>query len=87
MPVSTVFENIESGASIEEIAEWFHITREQIVTVIEFAARSLDPPAPTQTPSTNGRCSFSLIKAPPPLCAFTLRVITSLSRGNEGGIV
>ena len=44
MPVSIVFENLESGASIEEIMEWFHLTREQIVAVLEFAARSLDPP-------------------------------------------
>jgi uncharacterized protein (DUF433 family) len=44
MPVSTVFENLESGASIEEIMEWFDVTREQIVTVLEFAARSLDAP-------------------------------------------
>jgi len=46
MPVSTVFENLESGASIEEIMEWFDVTREQIVAVLEFAARSLDPPNP-----------------------------------------
>jgi uncharacterized protein (DUF433 family) len=46
MPVSTVFENLESGASIEEIMEWFDVTREQIVTVLEFAARSLDAPLP-----------------------------------------
>jgi uncharacterized protein (DUF433 family) len=45
MPVSTVFENFESGASIEEIMEWFDVTREQIVAVLEFAARSLDAPA------------------------------------------
>ena len=44
MPVSTVFENLESGASIEEIMEWFDVTREQIVVVLEFAARSLDAP-------------------------------------------
>jgi uncharacterized protein (DUF433 family) len=44
MPVSIVFENLESGATIEEIMEWFHLTREQIVAVLEFAARSLDPP-------------------------------------------
>ncbi|HME10780.1 MAG TPA: DUF433 domain-containing protein [Bryobacteraceae bacterium] len=48
MPVSIVFENLESGASIEEIMEWFHVTREQIVAVLEFAARSLDPPARTE---------------------------------------
>lgn len=45
MPVSTVFENLEAGASIEEIAEWFDIMPEQIRTVLEFAARSLDAPA------------------------------------------
>jgi uncharacterized protein (DUF433 family) len=44
MPVSTVFENLESGATIEEIMEWFDVTREQIVAVLEFAARSLDAP-------------------------------------------
>ena len=46
MPVATVFENFESGASIEEIMEWFDVTREQIVAVLELAARSLDAPAP-----------------------------------------
>jgi len=42
MPVSTVFENLEAGATIEEIMEWFHLTRDPIVTVLEFAARSLE---------------------------------------------
>jgi uncharacterized protein (DUF433 family) len=51
MPVSIVFENLESGASIEEIMEWFHVTREQVVAVLEFAARSLDPPVPVQSSS------------------------------------
>jgi uncharacterized protein (DUF433 family) len=46
MPVSAVFENLEAGATIEEIIEQFDITREQIVAVLEFAARSLDPPNP-----------------------------------------
>jgi uncharacterized protein (DUF433 family) len=46
MPVSLVFENLEAGAKIDEIMEWFHLTREQIVAVLEFAARSLDPPSP-----------------------------------------
>ena len=45
MPVATVFENLEAGASIEEITEWFDVTPEQIKTVLEFAARSLDAPA------------------------------------------
>jgi uncharacterized protein (DUF433 family) len=52
MPVSIVFENLESGATVEEITEWFHVTREQVVAVLEFAARSLDPPAPVQALST-----------------------------------
>jgi uncharacterized protein (DUF433 family) len=47
MPVSTVFENLESGANIDEIMEWFDVTREQIVAVLDFAARSLNPPNPT----------------------------------------
>jgi uncharacterized protein (DUF433 family) len=44
MPVATIFENLEAGASIEEIMEWFDLTREQIATVLEFAARSLETP-------------------------------------------
>ena len=43
-PVSVVFDNLEAGASIHEIMDWFHLTREQIIAVIEFAARSLDAP-------------------------------------------
>src|SRR5437764_4828690 len=27
MPVSLVFENLEAGATIDEIMEWFHLTR------------------------------------------------------------
>jgi uncharacterized protein (DUF433 family) len=47
MPVATVFENLEAGSSIEEIVEQFHVTPEQIQSVLEFTARSLDaPPAP-----------------------------------------
>ena len=43
-PVSVVFDNLEAGASIPEIMEWFHLSREQVNAVIEFAARSLDAP-------------------------------------------
>ena len=52
MPVSTVFENLESGATIDDIMEWFDVTREQMVAVLEFAARSLDPP---NLPAPEGR--------------------------------
>ena len=45
-PVSVVFDNLEVGASIAEIMEWFHLSREQVAAVIEFPARSLDAPPP-----------------------------------------
>jgi uncharacterized protein (DUF433 family) len=45
IPVATVFENLEAGASIEEIIEWFDLTREQVTAVLDFAARSLESPA------------------------------------------
>jgi uncharacterized protein (DUF433 family) len=44
LPVSVIFENLEAGASIQEIAEWFDVRPEQIKEVLEFAARSLDVP-------------------------------------------
>ena len=48
MPVATIFENLEAGASIDNILEWFDgIKRGQVETVIDFVARSLDKtPAP-----------------------------------------
>ncbi len=55
MPVSTVFENLESGATIDEIMEWFDVTREQIVAVLEFAARSLGSPS---APSSESRSAM-----------------------------
>jgi len=48
-PVSAVFENLEAGATIDEIMDWFHVTREQVLAVLEFAARSLDAPSPAQS--------------------------------------
>ena len=45
MPVSAIFENIAAGASIDDLMEWFDgLDRQQVVAVIEFAARSLDKP-------------------------------------------
>jgi uncharacterized protein (DUF433 family) len=50
-PVSVVFDNLEVGASISEIMEWFHLSHDQVVAVIEFAAQSLDTlPAPPPAP-------------------------------------
>jgi uncharacterized protein (DUF433 family) len=43
MPVAAIFENIEAGASIDDIMEWFDgLDRKQVEAVIEFAVRSLD---------------------------------------------
>ena len=43
MPVSAIFENLEAGANVDDIMEWFDgLNREQVKAVIEFAVRSLD---------------------------------------------
>ena len=43
MPVSAIFENLEAGASLDDIMKWYDgLDREQVKAVIEFAARSLD---------------------------------------------
>jgi uncharacterized protein (DUF433 family) len=49
MPVSTIFENLEAGANIDDILQWFAgLDREQVKAVIDFAARSLETPAPVR---------------------------------------
>jgi len=43
MPVSAIFENLEAGANIDDIMQWYEgLDREQVKAVIEFAVRSLD---------------------------------------------
>jgi len=42
IPVSTLFENLEGGARVEEFVAWFPgVTREQVEAVLEHANRSL----------------------------------------------
>ncbi len=49
MPAATIFENLEAGASLDDILSWFDgLNREQVKAVIDFAARSLETPAPTR---------------------------------------
>ena len=49
MPVAAVFENLEDGLTIDELLELYDgLTREQVQAVLEFAAQSLQPPAPTR---------------------------------------
>ena len=46
MPVATVFENLEAGATIDDIMKWFDVTREQVTEVLSFrlcAVSSLSP--------------------------------------------
>ena len=46
MPVATIFENIEAGASLDDLMEWFDgLDRDQVISVIGFVARSLDKPS------------------------------------------
>ena len=48
MPVATIFQNLEAGASLDDILCWFDgLEREQVKAVIDFAARSLETPVPT----------------------------------------
>ena len=47
MPVAAVFENLEDGITIDELIELYAgLTRDQVKTVLDFAARSLGAPAP-----------------------------------------
>jgi uncharacterized protein (DUF433 family) len=52
-PASIVFDNLAVGATIEEIMDWFHVTRDQVIAVLQFAARTLDtPPTHAATPAS-----------------------------------
>jgi uncharacterized protein (DUF433 family) len=43
MPVSGILENLEAGATVDDIMEWFAgLDRKQVEAVIEFAAYSRD---------------------------------------------
>ncbi|PYI90222.1 MAG: DUF433 domain-containing protein [Verrucomicrobia bacterium] len=42
VPVKALFENLESGATIDQFLDWFPgVTREQAQAVLEFAERTL----------------------------------------------
>jgi uncharacterized protein (DUF433 family) len=45
VPVSAVFENLEDGLTIDEIVAMFEgLSREQVQSVLDFAAHSLETP-------------------------------------------
>jgi len=42
VPVKSLFENLEGGATVDDFLDWFPgVGREQIVAVLEFAEQSL----------------------------------------------
>jgi uncharacterized protein (DUF433 family) len=42
VPVKALFENLESGATVEEFLQWFPgVSREQVEAVLDHAQRSL----------------------------------------------
>jgi uncharacterized protein (DUF433 family) len=43
VPVSAIFENLKCS-SIEEVLENFPVTRDQVQEVLDFAAKSAEPP-------------------------------------------
>lgn len=43
VPVSAIFGNLKTSP-LEEVLENFHVTREQVQTVLDFAARSAESP-------------------------------------------
>jgi uncharacterized protein (DUF433 family) len=46
MPISTLFENLEDGASVTDFVQWFQgVTLEQVQAVLHHAARSALAPA------------------------------------------
>ena len=45
VPVSAIFENLKTS-SVEEVLENFHVTREQVQCVLDFAAKSTQPLQP-----------------------------------------
>jgi uncharacterized protein (DUF433 family) len=45
IPVSAVFENLEDGLTVDDIVQMFDgLARDQVVTVLDFAAQSLQLP-------------------------------------------
>lgn len=42
VPVKALFENLESGATVDQFLEWFPgVSKEQVLAVLEFAEKTL----------------------------------------------
>ena len=43
LPISTLFGNLESGATVDQFLEWYEgVTRDQVDAVLEFAMQSAE---------------------------------------------
>ena len=52
VPVSAIFENLKTS-TLDEVLENFHVTREQVRTVLDFAARSTQAQSTSYKPDEN----------------------------------
>ncbi len=49
IPASAVFQNLEDGLTVDQVVQMFDgLTREQVKAVLDFAAHSLEAPAPAR---------------------------------------
>ena len=65
MPVATIFENLEAGASLDDFLSWYDgLERTQVQAVIEFAARSLTPTSPHARPDRSAGAASANYERP-----------------------
>ena len=48
-PVSVILSNLAAGATLDELVEWFPVTKEEVEAVLLFLARTADAPADRAT--------------------------------------
>ncbi len=49
IPAAALFENLEDGLTVDQVVQMFDgLTREQVKAVLNFAAHSLEAPAPSR---------------------------------------
>ena len=83
LPVATIIENLED-LSVEEVMEQFDVTREQIASVLEFVAQSLED-AGRHTRRRAHQCSSSLITERHGVLPALFQAIPSSQQGQEVG--
>jgi uncharacterized protein (DUF433 family) len=48
-PVSVILQNLAAGATLDEVVEWFPVTKEEVEAVLLFLATTADAPADRAT--------------------------------------